>query len=91
MPIGYNEHTHHVNAIANTLQISTMFTQTTPLTPLDTTVNTPPPPRLLPPVKHFYPKHPTNGQSRIPLKYSQQFCYYIDGSFKPLKGVTRVH
>ena len=85
-----------MGVIANILQIPTMFTKITP-TPINTPIN-----RSMTWSKLIYPPHPpitqttdtpliTNLDSFPPLKYQPQFCYYIDGPFKPPKETTQGH
>ena len=83
--------------IANTLQISAMFTQPTPPTPRDTPIN-----RSINWSKLTYPPRPPTTQTPnipliididkcLPLKYIPQSFYYTDGSFKPPKEASQGH
>ena len=74
-----------------------MFTQRAPPTLQDTPVN-----RSIKWSRLTYPPQPPTTQTPniplinnidkcLPLKYLPQFCYYIDGSFKPPKETSQGH
>ena len=91
-PISTETYTQQMKNTTNTLRIPDMFSQIAPQTPLGTLVNcntkwtklTYPP---SPPPTIQIPTNPRNinPEQCLPLKFSPQFCYYTDGSFKPPK------
>ena len=89
------DYTQTMDILATTLHIPSIFTTTTPPTPLNTPVNRSKTwshlPDMSSPISTFTSNLPpiNNQNICLPLKYQSQFCYYTDGSFIPPKALTQ--